>query len=249
MIVQVIFWKLNREVKGMGYGIKLLVWGDRASFNRPEMKVERVTYDVMTPSAARGILEAIYWKPQMKWVIDRIHVLNPIRFSNIRRNELGGKIAVNMKNTSDGSEMGVLIAENRQQRAGIILLNVKYGIEAHIDVVEKDRTNEHSGAKHLEMFKRRASNGQYFHHPYFGNREFPVNFELVEEFPKPHEELKDTDFGYMLNDMVFTPDKKGRVVESSLGRRLSATPVFFRAKMKNGVIEVPPAVAETEAAV
>lgn len=249
MIVQVIFWKLNREVEGMGYGIKLLVWGDRASFNRPEMKVERVTYDVMTPSAARGILEAIYWKPQMKWVIDRIHVLNPIRFSNIRRNELGGKIAVNMKNTSDGSEMGVLIAENRQQRAGIILLNVKYGIEAHIDVVEKDRTNEHSGAKHLEMFKRRASNGQYFHHPYFGNREFPVNFELVEEFPKPHEELKDTDFGYMLNDMVFTPDKKGRVVESSQGRRLSATPVFFRAKMKNGVIEVPPAVAETEAAV
>ncbi len=233
----------------MGYGIKLLVWGDRASFNRPEMKVERVTYDVMTPSAARGILEAIYWKPQMKWVIDRIHVLNPIRFSNIRRNELGGKIAVNMKNTSDGSEMGVLIAENRQQRAGIILLNVKYGIEAHIDVVEKDRTNEHSGAKHLEMFKRRASNGQYFHHPYFGNREFPVNFELVEEFPKPHEELKDTDFGYMLNDMVFTPDKKGRVVESSQRRRLSATPVFFRAKMKNGVIEVPPAVAETEAAV
>lgn len=233
----------------MGYGIKLLVWGDRASFNRPEMKVERVTYDVMTPSAARGILEAIYWKPQMKWGIDRIHVLNPIRFSNIRRNELGGKIAVNMKNTSDGSEMGVLIAENRQQRAGIILLNVKYGIEAHIDVVEKDRTNEHSGAKHLEMFKRRASNGQYFHHPYFGNREFPVNFELVEEFPKPHEELKDTDFGYMLNDMVFTPDKKGRVVESSQGRRLSATPVFFRAKMKNGVIEVPPAVAETEAAV
>lgn len=233
----------------MGYGIKLLVWGDRASFNRPEMKVERVTYDVMTPSAARGILEAIYWKPQMKWVIDRIHVLNPIRFSNIRRNELGGKIAVNMKNTSDGSEMGVLIAENRQQRAGIILLNVKYGIEAHIDVVEKDRTNEHSGAKHLEMFKRRASNGQYFHHPYFGNREFPVNFELVEEFPKPHEELRDTDFGYMLNDMVFTPDKKGRVVESSQGRRLSATPVFFRAKMKNGVIEVPPAVAEMEAAV
>lgn len=233
----------------MGYGIKLLVWGDRASFNRPEMKVERVTYDVMTPSAARGILEAIYWKPQMKWVIDRIHVLNPIRFSNIRRNELGGKIAVNMKNTSDGSEMGVLIAENRQQRAGIILLNVKYGIEAHIDVVEKDRTNEHSGAKHLEMFKRRASNGQYFHHPYFGNREFPVNFELVEEFPKPHEELKDTDFGYMLNDMVFTPDKKGRVVESNQGRRLSATPVFFRAKMKNGVIEVPPAVAEMEAAV
>ncbi len=232
----------------MGYGIKLLVWGDRASFNRPEMKVERVTYDVMTPSAARGILEAIYWKPQMKWVIDRIHVLNPIRFSNIRRNELSGKIAVNMKNTSDGSEMGVLIAENRQQRAGIILLNVKYGIEAHIDVIEKDQNNEHSGAKHLEMFKRRASNGQYFHHPYFGNREFPVNFELVEEFPKPHEELKDTDFGYMLNDMVFTPDKKGRIVESSQGRRLSATPVFFRAKMKNGVIEVPPAVAGTEAA-
>ncbi|MEI3004705.1 MAG: type I-C CRISPR-associated protein Cas5c [Victivallales bacterium] len=191
--------------------------------------MERVTYDVMTPSAARGILEAIYWKPQMKWVIDRIHVLNPIRFSNPGGMSWEEEVAVNMKNTSDGSEMGVLsLRESRQQRAGIILLNVKYGIEAHIDVVEKDQTDQHSGAKHLEMFKRRASNGRYFHHPYFGNREFPVNFELVEEFPNPHEELKDTDFGYMLNDMVFTPDKKGRVVESSQEAPFSATPVSAR---------------------
>ncbi len=229
----------------MDYGIKLLVWGDRASFNRPEMKVERVSYDVMTPSAARGILEAIYWKPQMRWVVDRIHVIHPIRFSNIRRNELSGKISVNMKHTTGDSEMGILIGENRQQRAGIILLNVKYGIEAHVEVLSKEDGNQHPGAKHIEMFKRRAEKGQYFHHPYFGSREFPVSFEQVDSFPAPDASLAgEKDLGYMLNDMRFTADKKGKIVESSQGKRLNAEAVFFRAIMKNGVIEVPNLYAE-----
>lgn len=224
----------------MDYGVKLLVWGARAAFNRPEMKVERVTYDVMTPSAARGIMEAIYWKPQMRWIIDRIHVFNPIRFSNIRRNELGNRIAVNLKNTSGGVEMGIQVSENRQQRAGIFLMDVKYGIEAHVEVLKNDDENEHPGAKHIEMFKRRASKGQYFHHPCLGCREFPADFELVDQFPPVDPSLLgEKDLGYMLNDMVFHPDKKGRIVESSEGKRLSADPVFFRASMKNGVIEVP----------
>lgn len=221
----------------MSYGIKLLVWGDRASFNRPEMKVERVTYDVMTPSAARGILEAIYWKPQIRWVIDRIHVLKPIRFSNIRRNELRGKIVAGNR---DSAKKWVIVSEQRQQRTGVILVDVGYGIEAHIHVTEPDPTLEHSGAKHLEMFKRRASRGQYFHHPYFGNREFPVDFELVSGFPDPHEELRgEIDLGWMLNDIVFDEDESGPIVESNKGRRLSATPIFFRARMRDGVIEVP----------
>ena len=227
----------------MSFGIKLLVWGDRASFNRPEMKVERVTYDVMTPGAARGILEAIYYKPQMRWVVDEIRVINKIRFSNIRRNELGGKISVNLKNTSGDNEMGIQVAENRQQRASVILLDVKYGISAHIEVKPGKDELAHPGAKHVEMFKRRAEKGQYFHHPYFGCREFPVSFELVEEFPEPDVSLKGTkDLGYMLNDMVFTPDKKGKVVDSNSGTRLTATPTFFRAEMVDGVIQVPPAV-------
>ncbi len=225
----------------MNYGIKLLVWGARAAFNRPEAKVERLSYDVMTPSAARGILEAIYWNPEMRWVIDRIHVLNPIRFTNIRRNELANKISVNLKNAVPGGEMGIQIAENRQQRAGVLLIDVKYGIEAHVEVLKNDEQNQaHPGAKHVEVFKRRAARGQAFHQPYFGCREFPVSFELAEDFPAPHADLAgERDLGYMLNDLVFTPDKKGKIIESNQGRRLSATPAFFRAVMHDGIIDVP----------
>lgn len=237
----------NRKEVAMGYGIRLLVWGERASFNRPEMKVERVTYDVMTPSAARGILEAIYWKPEMRWVIDRIRVLNPIRFSNIRRNELGGKISVNLKNAVAGGEMGVQVAERRQQRASVILLDVRYGIEAHVEV-RNPGDNAHPEAKHLEMFKRRAEKGQYFSHPFFGNREFPVDFEPVEEFPAPDASLAgEKDLGYMLNDLRFIADPKGKIVESNGGERRRVEPVFFRAKMVDGVIDVPPLSGEGRA--
>ncbi len=235
----------------MAYGIMLKVWGELASFNRPEMKVERVSYDVMTPSAARGILEAIYWKPQMRWAVDRIHVLKPIRFTHVRRNEVFCKIpvkgatGVNSAMKSGFGNLGVVVSDVRQQRAAMILREVCYGITAHLIVL--DRTDEGGNvleapeAKHLEMFKRRATNGQYFHHPYLGRREFPAYFELVESFPHPPEELEgERHLGYMLHDIAFVPAKKGKVVDSNRGRRLNARPRFFRATLNNGVLEVPP---------
>lgn len=230
----------------MSYGIKLKVWGDFACFTRPEMKVERVSYDVMTPSGARGILEAIYWKPQIRWVIDRIHVLKPIQFTSIRRNEVASKASAATARSAMKAGMGnlgIVIEEDRQQRAAMVLRDVAYVIEAHFDILnlrfEKDGpelSNNDNAGKHLDMFNRRARGGQYFHHPYFGCREFPVNFELVEG-PMPETELaasdRDKDFGFMLHDIAFDQDPKTKAVKNT-------TPKFFRAVMKNGVIEVPP---------
>jgi len=208
----------------MGYGIKLKVWGDYACFTRPEMKVERVSYHVMTPSAAKGILEAIYWKPAIHWVIDRIHVLNPIRFDNIRRNELGGKLPIRnvmvaMKNGR--SRVEVFIEDDRQQRAAMILRDVAYVIDAHFEFTCSEDNNP---AKHKEIFERRAAKGQCFHHPYLGCREFSAHFEPVEEAPASvHKGEKD--LGWMLHDMDFGDDMKAR---------------FFRAVMREGTIEIPP---------
>ncbi len=234
----------------MSYGIRLEVWGDYASFNRPEMKVERVSYDVMTPSAARGVLEAIYWKPQFRWIVDRIRVLAPIRFTHVRRNEIDTKISARSVKTvmqkSSGS-LGIAVEEHRQQRAAMILRDVRYGIEAHVEILdptERDGTRSaHPEAKHLETFKRRAARGQYFHHPYLGCREFPAFFRLLingEEFSTCPKELEgDRDLGFMLWDIVFRDDPKGKIIESHRGRRLSADPRFFRAQMSDGIIEVP----------
>jgi CRISPR-associated protein Cas5d len=229
----------------MAYGILLEVWGDYASFNRPEMKVERVSYDVITPSAARGILEAIYWKPEMRWVVDEIHVLRPISFTQVRRNEVEGTIpvkgstGVNAAMKETGGNLGVDVSSARQQRAGMILKDVRYGIRAHIDVVAGG-DNPVPEAKHLEMFKRRASKGQFFHHPYLGNREFPAHFRLVEALPDPPEELLETrDLGWMLHDIVYREDPRGSVVESNRGRRLTAEPRFFQARLESGVLRVP----------
>ena len=235
----------------MAYGIKLKVWGDLAAFNRPEMKVERVSYDVITPSAARGILEAVYWKPEMRWIVDRIHVLRPIRFTHVRRNEISAKIPVKGKKgvgaAMKGSEvaLGVAVESLRQQRAAMVLRDVCYGIEAHVEVVRPELAGgkplARPEAKHLEMFRRRAGRGQYFHHPYLGVREFPAHFELAEAFPPCPAELRgERDLGFMLHDVAFVPDPKGPIVESSRGVRLSAEPRFFRATMRDGVIAVPP---------
>jgi CRISPR-associated protein Cas5d len=234
----------------MGYGIKLKVWGDYASFNRPEMKVERVSYDCITPSAARGILEAIYWKPQMRWTIDRIHVLAPIRFTHIRRNEIDCKISTKGKSgvgsamKAGSGSLGIAIEDHRQQRAAMILCDVCYGIEAHLEVLHADpgEANNHKPeAKHLDIFNRRANKGQYFHHPYLGVREFPASFEKSEGFPPCPDELRGKrDLGYMLHDIAFIPDPKGRVIESNTGKKLTAQPRFFRAEMSDGVIDVPP---------
>ncbi len=202
----------------MSYGIKVRVWGDYALFTRPEMKVERVSYDVMTPSAARGILEAIYWKPGIRWVIDRIHVLRPVRFDNIRRNELANRVSVNNRDMESNRPICRFIEDDRQQRASMVLRDVEYVIEAHFELTGKDGAEP---GKHLAIFERRVKKGQCFHRPYFGCREFPVNFEWCDEVPEPVFS-GEQDLGYMLHDIDFENDM---------------TPQFFRAVMKDGVID------------
>jgi CRISPR-associated protein Cas5d len=219
----------------MSYGIKLHVWGDHACFTRPEMKAERVSYDVITPSAARGVLEAIYWKPQIRWTIEKLHVLNPIRFTSVRRNEVGKKMptpdAKMMKGEKPVPEF--LIEEERQQRASLILRDVAYLIEARIDLLD---SSEPIG-KHLDIFNRRARRGQYFHHPYLGTREFPAFFALIEsasEIPKIHPDFAGKkELGFMLHDIEFDQEPHTKKVKAT-------TPRFFRAEMNNGVIIVPP---------
>lgn len=240
----------------MSQGIKLKVWGAYAAFTRPEMKVERVSYEVITPSAARGILEAIHWKPGMRWVVDRIHVLAPIRFTAVRRNEIGAKIplapAVRAMRGLPAT-IGIDVAEHRRQRSALILRDVAYGIAARVEILrpdldERGRPIEHPAAKHVETFRRRAAKGQFFHQPYLGCREFPAAFELVDEFPPPPANLQGISrpLGLMLHDMVFSPDPKGAIVESGTGRRLAASPRFFEAILENGVIHVPPPAAAAE---
>lgn len=232
--------------------IRLKVWGDYACFTRPEMKVERVSYDVITPSAARGILEAIYWKPQIRWIVERLHVLRPIRWTNLRRNEVASKAsAANatkaMKGTLDGP-LALFIEDERQQRAATILRDVAYVIEARFELLDPSEPVE----KHYNMFKRRSERGQYFHHPYLGTREFPCDFEWVDG-PAPESELTgEHDLGLLLHDVEFTPaeGKMFDTIDGHTGRKLLATPRFFQAIMRDGVIEVPPLVQPqpTEAA-
>jgi CRISPR-associated protein Cas5d len=214
----------------MGYGIRLLVWGDYACFTRPEMKVERVSYDVITPSAAKGIMEAIYWKPAIVWVIDRIHVLNQIRFDNIRRNEVGGKIPVrNVKDAMKGEPVVLCqyASDDRQQRATLLLRDVAYAIEAHFEMTG-DAGTEDTPEKHYAIAARRARQGQCFQQPFFGCREFPARFRLIEEEESApisqYEGEKERDLGWMLLDIDYAQ---------------GMNPQFFRAIMKNGVIEVP----------
>jgi CRISPR-associated protein Cas5d len=189
------------------YGVRLRVSGDHACFTRPEMKVERVTYDVMTPSAARGILEAIHWKPAIRWVIDKIHVLNPIRFQSIRRNEVGskapaGKIKTAMNRGSlEGLHLLVDDDRQRQQRASTVLFDVAYVIEAHFDLTDRAGLDDSEG-KHLDMFNRRATRGQCFHQPCLGTREFAAHFELLPPDAPPPRTIDETrDLGFMLWDI------------------------------------------------
>jgi CRISPR-associated protein Cas5d len=213
----------------MAYGIRLKVWGDYGCFTRPEMKVERVSYDVMTPSAARGILEAIHWKPAIRWIIDSIHVLEPIRFQSIRRNEVGhkapyGKIKSAMKR-GDLEGLQLLVDEDRQQRAATVLVKPAYLIEAHFELTDKAGEGDSEG-KHLDIFNRRAARGQCFHQPCLGTREFAASFELVPSgalLPEAIEESRD--LGFMLWD----------IDHQAQGR----PSLFFRAKLEKGVVQVP----------
>lgn len=155
----------------MNYGVRLLIWGDRACFTRPEMKAERVSYDVITPSAARGILEAIHWKPAIRWVIDSIQVIKPIRFESIRRNELGSKLAANSitKGIREKSTAGIAkyIEDDRQQRATTLLRDVAYIITAHFELTDQAGADDNAG-KHLDIFNRRAKRGAIFSHAMYG---------------------------------------------------------------------------------
>lgn len=216
--------------------IRLEVWGDYACFSRPEMKVERVSYDVMTPSAARGLLEAIFWHPGLRYIIDRIHVCSPIRFSNLRRNEV--KLIASKLSTSPNVAYKVLtngtarldplciIGDTRQQRAAMLLRNVHYVIEAHFDMTKNAAPSDNPG-KFQDTLKRRITRGQFYHQPYFGCREFPAQFKLCEELPPCPEELKGTrELGYMLWDLDYSDPE-------------NIVPLFFRAKLENGVLTVP----------
>ena len=214
----------------MAYGVRLHVWGDYACFTRPEMKVERVSYDVITPSAARGVLDAIHWKPGVLWAVDRIHVLRPIRFESFRRNELGSKVSVSnvrkVMRSGDTEGLHAYIGEDRQQRASTLLRDVAYVIEAHFEFTDAAKPDDTEG-KHLSMFRRRASKGQCFHRPYLGTREFAADFALVDgEMPAStlRPEQRNRDLGWMLHD-----------IDHGNGE-----PRFFRAHLRDGVVEVPP---------
>lgn len=214
----------------MSYGIRLKVWGDHALFTRPELKVERLTYDVMTPSAARGVLEAIHWKPAIRWVIDAIHVLTPIRHQSIRRNEVGHKAPPGTikraMNRGDLEGLSLLVDNDRQQRAATVLVRPAYLIEAHFELTGKAGAEDTEG-KHLDIFNRRAGRGQCFHQPCLGTREFAARFELVpRSAPLPPAIPESRGLGLMLWD----------IDHAAPGR----PSLFFRARLENGVMCVPP---------
>jgi len=227
------------------------VWGDYASFNRPEMKVERVSYDVITPSAARAIFEAILWKPAIYWNITAIEVMNPIKWISVRRNEVGKKFARPSEKVISGEKdepLGFFIEDERQQRAGLFLRDVRYRIHAFFDFIppeqrknnlpaeaglwadadeeqEAKRTDE-TPAKYAAMFERRAKKGQCFHRPYLGCREFTCNFKLITQADDEKPLQVSRDLGWMLYDIDFNDPQNPR-------------PLFFRAGLDNGVIHVP----------
>lgn len=210
--------------------IQLEVWGDYALFTRPEMKVERTSYDVMTPSAARGLIEAIYWHPGLKWCIDRIQICNPIRFTNIRRNEVKSTISARSASTIMDRGEGALYlstSEDIQQRAALLLQDVRYVISAHFEMTDRAAPGDNPG-KFQDIVKRRINRGQCYHQPYFGCREFPAQFRLCEEIPPCPEELQGSrDLGWMLYDLDYSDPQ-------------NIQPRFFRGVLEDGVLTVPP---------
>lgn len=211
--------------------IRIEVWGDHACFTRPEMKVERVSYDMITPSAARGLIESIYWHPGIRWVVDSIHALNPIQFTSIRRNEVKSTISARSAKTvmeRGRGELYLATSQDIQQRASLLLRNVRYVIEAHFDIIpEKIAAGDNPG-KFQDIVTRRIAKGQFYHQPCFGCREFPANFKHCQEIPPCPDELRgERDLGFMLYDMDYTDPEDIR-------------PLFFRAVLHDGVLHVPP---------
>ncbi|MHB8132984.1 MAG: type I-C CRISPR-associated protein Cas5c [Anaerolineaceae bacterium] len=213
----------------MGFGIVLRVIGDYALFTRPEMKVERVSYDVMTPSAARGIIEAIYWKPAIRWIIDKIHVINPIQFTNIRRNEISEKIPENIPSRiiNGSTELFSMGAnDQRQQRASMVLKNVEYIIEAHFEIVKEKAGSGDTVEKHYNIALRRLRKGQYYQPPCLGTREFGAKVEIIEDNQIPKSLLIGAlNLGWMLYDLDFSDPN-------------NILPQFFDAVLIDGVLDL-----------
>ena len=201
------------------------VWGLTACFTRPEMKTERVSYDVPTPSAARGMIESIYYHPGLKWTIDRIWVLNPIRFMNLRRNEVSSKISASnvMQEANGGKRSCIVTTQDIQQRATMMLKDVRYVIEAHFDMTDKANASDNPG-KFQDIVKRRLRKGACYAAPYLGTRECTAHFRLWEG--GAIEGIDETrDLGYMLYDMDYSDPEH-------------IQPMFFRAKMEHGCIDL-----------
>jgi len=207
---------ISETLKGQIFRLK--VWGEYACFTRPEMKVERVSYDVMTPSAARGILEAVLWKPAIRWQITQIDVLKPICWTSVRRNEVGAV----MSTRTDG----MFVEDQRQQRAGLFLRDVAYVIHAFFEMTKKAGAEDNI-KKFEEMFMRRAEKGQCFHRPYLGCREFAARFEPIDTEIEELQPISETrDLGFMLYDMNHSGAEP--------------MPMWFRAQLTNGRVRVPP---------
>lgn len=205
----------------------LEVSGDYACFTRPEMKVERVSYDVITPSAARSVFEAILWKPAIRWRISKIEVLNPIRWISVRRNEVGAKLSVSNAQTAMNrgtGDLALYIEDDRQQRAGLFLRKVAYRLHAQMELVTDDAKS--NPTKYREMFVRRAEKGQCVNQPYLGCREFAARFRyLSEKFDEPSPISETRDLGWMLYDLDFSDPTDPK-------------PQFFRAQLNAGVVDL-----------
>lgn len=213
----------------MGMGVKVKVWGNFALFSRPELKVERCSYDVMTPSAARGILDAIYWHPGLKWVVDKIYVRKPIQFTSVRRNEVKSKVlASSVLQAYNGGEKPLYISSKEEivQRASMLLCDVEYVIDAHFEMTERANATDNPG-KFKDIIMRRLRRGECFHMPYFGCREFPAHFYLWEEekIPTAYEDVEEKDLGLMLYDLDYRNPE-------------DIQPMFFRAVLKRGILDL-----------
>lgn len=228
-------------------GFKIIVEGDYACFTRPEMKVERVSYDVPTPGALEGMLKCIYWKPAIRYIIDKIVVYNPIEFVNIRRNEVKDKVSyqsVRQKMKGGDASPELYASEIRSQRAGMILKNVKYGIEFHFEMtgLKSDKEDE-TEEKHYNIILRRLKKGQCYRHPCLGCREFSVKkIELTENFDLSQvtNELKgEHDLGFMLYGMKFA-DQGKPINDNWENPKFSddADALYYRPHIVDGVIDV-----------
>ena len=216
----------------MAYGIRMELWGEYALFSRPELKVERYSYECITPSAARGALESVFWHPGLQYTIDRIHVLNEIKFTTVRRNEVKSKASSSLLRsalTSDAALPHIDAGTDIVQRASVMLRDVHYVIDAHFVMTEKANEGDNPG-KFKDMLRRRLEKGKCYSQPYLGTRECACSFGLWQDEGDPvgfYSDGGERDFGLMLYDMDYSDPQ-------------NIVPMFFHAEMKNGVVEVPP---------